>query len=671
MQPKKHQWPSFRGDQLNSAAVTVEMKEAQPFEYKTTGLIWSTPIIDDKENVYVGSADKHFYSLDSSGQLRWKYKIKDVLDSLIDSAAVLVGDMVIVAGGDGFLHALDEDTGEKIWEFEAYHADAEKLKTGELVNSFEGNIVKGPEHVYAGSDNGHMYCVGLDGKEVWNFKTGMMIWSAPCFYKNWMAFGSLDGHLYLLDSETGKELDSVQLGEIKASPAYDPKRNLIFVGTSKGIMYAYHVIDSKLKKAWEYKAGEEIYSSAAYFDETVFFASGEKFYALNFDGEKMWEYNAYAKISSSPAVIKDTAVLFGAGNGKMYALNFDGERVWSYKTTTSLHKANLDSSPAISKSGSIYVGSYNGSIYKIPYQYCLNTKSDRIENGGKRDVPFKKGSAFRFENRSGAFVEKMNADLSEPIKLRLTAFEKDQYIQNAALSSVSISISPEVPFKHTVSGDGFFLTIIPETFWREDTEYTISISASYYTRTTLVADMFKRVGLPKVEEKMSFSTSSLKELDKKEASYGLHSFSIFQPLSLNTLIAAAMDGQQYISEFSAEGEELSVKLFPAYETETGFAKIENEDRTVKLQGKLKGSDFIVEGSPTLTSMGATIPLSYGRISGRIIDGKITNGTFLAETSCLGLKGNSTSYTIPMNVISDLCGRDFRLVVVARYDGESL
>lgn len=68
MRPRKHQWESFRGNEQNTAVKVVrDFSDDKPFEFKTEGLIWSTPVIDTDENIYVGSADKYFYALNRMG----------------------------------------------------------------------------------------------------------------------------------------------------------------------------------------------------------------------------------------------------------------------------------------------------------------------------------------------------------------------------------------------------------------------------------------------------------------------------------------------------------------------------------------------------------------------------------------------------------------------------
>ncbi|MBI3891833.1 MAG: PQQ-like beta-propeller repeat protein [Candidatus Wallbacteria bacterium] len=177
---------------------------------RTKGLIWGTPVIDADGNVFVGSADKVLYALTPDGRMRWTYTLPAAGDSLIDSAATLTPNgLLVVPGGDGHLHALNRKTGELVWRFAAHHTDDHE--GGVVVNSFEGNATMGPDgNLYAGSDNGYLYCLGLDGKEHWSFKTNMKIWSAPTFDPRgrWLTFGSLDRSVYVVERETGKGIAS-------------------------------------------------------------------------------------------------------------------------------------------------------------------------------------------------------------------------------------------------------------------------------------------------------------------------------------------------------------------------------------------------------------------------------------------------------------------------------
>lgn len=670
------EWQSFRKSSFNNGLQTVnETYYMEPFAFKTKGLIWSTPVIDGQ--VYTGSADKYFYALEKNGSLAWKYKINDELDSLIDSAGLILDDKIIIPGGDGYIHAVNKTNGEKLWEFKAYHATEEQVNAGVLVNSFEGNVVLGPDsRIYAGSDNSHMYCLDEEGSELWNFRTGMMIWSAPVFHpeNKWMAFGSLDGYFYLLNPKDGKLLDKIKIGEIKASPSYNHVQKLIFVGTSAGEMYAFKIARNKLKKIWKFNAGNEIYSSASYYNKRIYFGSADgKLYCLDYNGNPVWEYNAYSPIASSPAIIKDRMIVFGAGNGKIYALNFNGERIWSFRTTENKHKANLDSSPAVSRDGRIYIGSYNGNIYGISIDYCLKNKDDsRCEFGGREDSPENNGKQIMFEDRKGNLQENITAGLSEPVKLKLIVFEEDKYVPNSAVNTfgLDIKIKPEINFDYKVSGDGYFINIIPDEFWEPEQEYNIEIRGKYYKKTNFFFDRLKWFFLDDFRGNLNFSTKEegLREYFIGNRTFEIRNIGLFQPLSINTLIAAGVDGQKFIAEiFDVEEDNFSMRLASAYEKDEKLYEIEKSERDVILKGKFKGKYFYAKGNPVISGMGATVPLENSVISGEIEKGNIKNGVIFSETSCLKLKGNAGKYNFPLSVVGETCGPEFNLVAMAAYN----
>ena len=685
MEEKKENigWKSFRNGTLNSGEKIVEQTPvlSEPWQFKTDGLIWSTPVIDEDGNIYIGSADKWFYAIDRNGKLLWKYKIHDLPDALIDSAATITqNNKIIVPGGDGYLHALNIKTGEKLWEFRAYHAGAEQIKSGGLVNSFEGNVVEGPGgRLYAGSDNGHMYCISQNGEEFWNFNTGMMIWSAPVFEPGgqWMCFGSLDGFLYLLNPETGGLLDKLNLGEIKASPAYEPVSKLLFAGNTSGTMYALKVSNNKLVKHWAYKTQSEIYSSACYNQNNLYFGSTNgQLYALTTEGKHKWKYNTNSAIYSSPAVVNNSNIIFGAVNGKIYALDLSGKRIWSFKTSEFPHKANLDSSVAISNQGQIAVGSYNGNIYSLPVGYCATHQGDvRTAFGGTEDIPHSPGNPLRFEDRDRKLVEHITVGLSEPLKIRLIIFENGKFIRNAAINSAGllVKISPEIKFRYLVSSNGHFLNIFPDDFWDENTSYKIEIKTSYYKKEHVIKDRFKWFMLPKVHQTLEFSTQKLSpQADVVPVhEFGLENFSLYQPLNINGLVAAGLDGQKFILRFSQNPDQtIKMNLAPASKQDGTFKAMPERNLDISFAVKFRGNYFHGNGGLMMFSaMGATFPVKQSIITGEVSDGKIKNGIFFGIVSGLSLRGNDASYKFPVNLISETCDHRLNITVMQGFDGE--
>src|SRR5712691_584924 len=70
-------WYGFRNSYQNrgvsAVAIRREARKASgrtPWQVRTKGLIWGTPVVDVDGGIYVGSADKVFYALTPQGQVR-------------------------------------------------------------------------------------------------------------------------------------------------------------------------------------------------------------------------------------------------------------------------------------------------------------------------------------------------------------------------------------------------------------------------------------------------------------------------------------------------------------------------------------------------------------------------------------------------------------------------
>ena len=78
----------MRHDVRNTGAGDVRPRvdrRARPWAFHTARGVFSTPVLDDAGDVYVGSADRSFVALSPTGRLRWRIRT----GGLIDAAAVL------------------------------------------------------------------------------------------------------------------------------------------------------------------------------------------------------------------------------------------------------------------------------------------------------------------------------------------------------------------------------------------------------------------------------------------------------------------------------------------------------------------------------------------------------------------------------------------------------
>jgi outer membrane protein assembly factor BamB len=698
-------WYGFRNGFQNRGVSPVAVRPLwasptarQPWVHQTSGLIWGTAVVDHAGNAYVGSADKQFYSLTPAGAVRWTYRLPDAADAVIDSAATLTPyGLVVVPGGDGSLHALKMDTGERAWKFDAYHA--QDHEGGVTVNSFEGNVTLGPDGLlYAGSDNGHLYCVGPDGKERWNFGTGMMIWSAVAFDPEgkWLAFGSLDGYLYVLDRATGAKIASFKAGgEFKCSPAVDA-RGRVYTGNAD---FSFRCLElgrdlfgrTRLKEVWRFATRGEIYSSAALADGRVVFGSHDGYvYCLSSEGKELWRYGVYHRISASPLVTADGVVLIGAKNGKMYALDLEsGRRLWSFKSAPGLAKVNLDASPALTPDGRVLVGSYTGAIHGLPAEFAPGHPADpRVELAPGHDVPQfdadvpQSGATLRFADAAGQWpagpVEPIGP--SALLTYKIVARDTGTLIPEAAVAShgLSITVNPPDPVELVVASDGSSVTLSPGRFWRRGTKYTIRVQGRYYHRSNPFVDALKWVNLPRFDATTTFTVrDDAGALPKPTATvapqWSIRGMYVYQPEILDTLIPAAMDGQAFLASMPWMDERtgrLVLLLLPAYPRPEGVVLRPAPEKVFALDGRFDGDHVVVAGALTMAAMGGHIPFAPLRFFGRLLPDRVEDGKIHATASLLGIKGNgSTYFGVSWSTLDDLADARLKLQALGTVRGE--
>jgi outer membrane protein assembly factor BamB len=96
-------------------------------------------------------------------------------------------------------------------------------------------------------------------------------------------------------------------------------------------------------------------------DGTVYYGAGDRFYALDPDGQVVWERDLEDNpMSGSPSVGDDGAVYFGLSDGRLMAFNPDGTLRWELVTG-----GRISATPVLGLDGTVYVGSWDGRFYAI------------------------------------------------------------------------------------------------------------------------------------------------------------------------------------------------------------------------------------------------------------------------------------------------------------------
>ncbi|CAN5654430.1 hypothetical protein BH10BAC5_BH10BAC5_04090 [soil metagenome] len=143
--------------------------------------------------VAIGGRDGFLYALDmNTGKQKWKVDHKGswVLSTAINDGKVFVG-----TGSALFIQALDENTGIEIWKFKTFGAIFSSLC---LANDM----------IYANDFVGNVYAIeSSSGKGIWKFPMGTRSGSTPLVSGGVVYTCSDDGFLYALEGSGSKGID--------------------------------------------------------------------------------------------------------------------------------------------------------------------------------------------------------------------------------------------------------------------------------------------------------------------------------------------------------------------------------------------------------------------------------------------------------------------------------
>ena len=224
----------------------------------------------------------------------------------------------------------------------------------------------------------------------WTFKTNGPVVSSPAIVGGVVFIGSLDGSLYAIDQETGKQKWKTDpTDSIASSPAVAD--GIVYYLSYDRALYAV-AADTGTAKWLFATSGERRFeakglhglaptdqniadpmdlflSSPAVANGRVYFGSSDgHVYAVDAkSGVLSWSFLTKDIVHASPAVVNNT-VYIGSWDSYLYALDAEtGQEKWRFKAGEDpiIHnQQGFQSSPAVSD-GTVYVGCRDGHVYAV------------------------------------------------------------------------------------------------------------------------------------------------------------------------------------------------------------------------------------------------------------------------------------------------------------------
>jgi outer membrane protein assembly factor BamB len=205
--------------------------------------------------------------------------------------------------------------------------------------------------VYIGSMSGHLYAIDPQtGKEKWNFKSRMPIASSPAVADGTVYFVSSAGSLAAIDAADGQPRWVFAI-------EYERKFE------AKGL-HGYPPAAQTIPDAWDVFT-----SSPAVANGKVYFGSGDgNVYAVDAKtGVLQWKFATRDVVHASPAVANGV-VFIGSWDGNFYAIDAEtGQQKWVFAggQDPAIHNQVGFQSSAAVVDGTVYVGCRDAHVYAL------------------------------------------------------------------------------------------------------------------------------------------------------------------------------------------------------------------------------------------------------------------------------------------------------------------
>ena len=289
------------------------------WKFKTGGErkqdLWDYNLSDAVVNngkVYFGSSDQHIYALDAAdGRLIWKFKTGD----MVHATPVIQHDTLYVGGFDGFLYALNATTGHLLWKFRSV-GDVYFPK-----GEFQKGVLFHDNTLYAGSRDFNIYALDpKTGRGKWNMKEyGSWIIATPSAYGNKLYFGTSDTHVfYALDAADGRVQWKIPLNmRVYGSAVADG--SLIYFGSFNGKLYGVDSETGAIKKIFQ-SIGSKL-NYARVFAADDHFKAGFSLYGDDTDASEQ-QILALGGFVNTP-LLQNGTLYVGSTDGRLYAIAAD------------------------------------------------------------------------------------------------------------------------------------------------------------------------------------------------------------------------------------------------------------------------------------------------------------------------------------------------------------
>jgi len=323
----------------------------------------------DGDSIYVisGSPQQVYILNAETGVQKATFGLQQEAKGVVYWSPVEVGGGLAFVGaanpseGTAGLYAFDPETGQELWSVPAHDL-----------------LIPAPVYadgvVYFGSSDGRVYAVDTETKAVkpgWPFQADEAIWGAPLVDGTRVYVAAQDHHLYGLDAETAEVLWKHKVGgAMSEQPTLDIANGVVYAGAFDARVYAVDADTGEPVDSFDFQAENWVWSKVLLGDEQVFVTSLDgRLYALDPTTGVVippYPYNS-GEINNDDDVLRASpihardAIVVAAESGRVIVVK-DGVRQWYWPSGTP--DDAILTTPVASET-TLYVVMMNGNVQSL------------------------------------------------------------------------------------------------------------------------------------------------------------------------------------------------------------------------------------------------------------------------------------------------------------------
>ena len=390
--PSIYQGMIYIGDS-NGHVYAINQKTGKPVWTRTLDHAVTSPFVFDHNITFFTTDDGALYALRATtGEESWRFSTPQAYKFV--ESPTLYGNMILISDAGGTLYALQKTSGKVMWQFHSRRPLQASFIQPDKTLRWRFSFSKNDANIFFAGMDGYIYALQLNtGRIVWEFNTGGSITTYPEISQGKVYIGNQMGDSYALDQQHGhvvwhSKIHSAVTCLVPGAGTYSdvyptpfsfiahilvPQRNIVIRTSSDGVVTA---LNSKGNNLWTQQMKVGIIQCPTIWKSSVFVADKETLRSLTINnGHTQWSVStkntflfppyiftpAFYIDTQKSVVMFNTPLLFVADSrGVVRAINgASGIELWQTHCSGAVYQ------PPVIRANRLYYACTDGGVYAV------------------------------------------------------------------------------------------------------------------------------------------------------------------------------------------------------------------------------------------------------------------------------------------------------------------